>query len=130
MYRDLEHVDQPRYHYDHRLDRIGYAVMDGFCYDIVHGHHTAFAYLKHSPCTAEATLRKALRLSVSCGQFSYTNIKPACSLRWIPAPLVRRSVTYLVTCPRRKLNCGTGCGCREDFCAYARDQADGKQYSG
>ena len=39
-----------------------------------------FAYLKDSPRNVEASLRRALQLRISCGQFSYANVKPACIL--------------------------------------------------
>jgi len=80
MCRDLKYFEEPHYQYDARLDRIGYAVMDGFCYDLVWGYRTAFAFLKHSPRNAEASVRRALQLRLSCGRFSYANIKPACIL--------------------------------------------------
>lgn len=81
---DLEHFNTPPYHFDRAHNRIGYKVMDGISYDVVYGYGTAFAYLnewtKGTLRHPEAALRQALQLRVSCGQFSYANINPACIL--------------------------------------------------
>lgn len=80
MCQDLQHFEEPKYHYDAQSDRIFYTVMDCPCYDVVYGYRTAFAYLKSSTVNSADGLRRALQLRISCGQFSYANIDPACIL--------------------------------------------------
>ena len=77
--------DDPKPHYDAALDRLGYRVMDTIDYEsAVYGYRTAFAHLHHAdnggfrdPASA---LKRALKLQVPCGKFSYANIQPECIL--------------------------------------------------
>eukprot|EP00971_Amphidinium_carterae_P340483 6478851-Amphidinium_carterae.1 len=58
--------------------RIGYKILDGIDYNVVHGYRTAFAYLQHRDKLQDrdAKLNRALALLVPCGQFAYSNFKP------------------------------------------------------
>jgi len=84
MCHDVQHFETPPYHCDRGGNRIGYKAMDGICFDVVYGYRTAFAYLnehmKNNFQDSKQALKSALKLRVSCGQFSYANIKPACIL--------------------------------------------------
>lgn len=72
-------VDEEQYYLDND-DRIGYKVMDSISFNVTYGYRTVFAYLKESDSGNlkhnDRTLEKVLCMNVSCGQFSYANIKP------------------------------------------------------
>jgi uncharacterized protein YegL len=72
--------DEPSYHFDRDTDMIGYKVHDTICYNVTYGYRTIFAYLKEadngSLKNPTATLSQVLTMPISCGQFSYANIKP------------------------------------------------------
>ena len=61
--------------------RYRYTKMDGVDWDLTYGYRTAFAVLheveQDGGRNADASLRRALGLRVTCGTFSYANIKPA-----------------------------------------------------
>lgn len=80
MCNDLLHFDEPKHRYNAVTDQIEYLVMDSYCPGIIYGYRTAFAYLKHSLRNNEANISRALRLRVSCGQFSYADVHPQCIL--------------------------------------------------
>ena len=77
--------DDPKPHYDAALDRLGYKVMDTIDYEsAVYGYRTAFAHLHHADNggfrDSASALKRALKLQVPCGKFSYANIQPECIL--------------------------------------------------
>ena len=82
MVDDVLNYDNPPYEKDAQNFRIGYVVRDNVEWGIVYGYRTAFAHLAEQEKeifvgdTAEANIKESLRLAVSCGQFSYSNIKP------------------------------------------------------
>lgn len=79
---DVENFDEPAYEVDTVNSRIGYSIMDSVDWDVVYGYRTAFAQLnEHEKGTlkgpsADESLRRALCLRVSCGQFSFAKIFP------------------------------------------------------
>jgi len=84
MLDQVRHVDDEPYFLDTSRDRIGYKVMDTISYEATYGYRTVFAYLKEADKgnlkNRDATLANVLTMPVSCGQFSYANISPACIL--------------------------------------------------
>ena len=80
MLDQVRRVDDEEYFLDSN-DRIGYKVMDSVSFNVTYGYRTVFAYLKESDKGKlkqnDNTLQKVLCMNVSCGQFSYANIKPA-----------------------------------------------------
>ncbi|VEU39668.1 unnamed protein product [Pseudo-nitzschia multistriata] len=72
--------DEPYYYLDRSTDKIGYKVQDTICYNVTYGYRTVFAYLKEADNSnlrdRNATLSRVLTMPISCGQFSYANIKP------------------------------------------------------
>ena len=72
--------DEPTYFKDPTADRIGYKVQDTVCYNVTFGYRTVFAYLKEADNgnlkDKDSTLSQVLTMQISCGQFSYANIKP------------------------------------------------------
>jgi uncharacterized protein YegL len=72
--------DEPFYHSDPNSDQIGYKVQDTICYNVTYGYRTVFAYLKEADSgnlkDQDTTLARVLTMPISCGQFSYANIKP------------------------------------------------------
>jgi len=72
--------DEPSYHLDSNADTIGYKVQDTICYNVTYGYRTVFAYLKEADNgnlkDENSTLSHVLTMPISCGQFSYANIKP------------------------------------------------------
>ena len=82
MLDQVRRVDEePAYHLDPSSDRIGYKVMDTISYEATYGYRTVFAYLKEADKgklkNKDSTLASVLTMPVSCGQFSYADIKPA-----------------------------------------------------
>ena len=85
MCADAPCFDDPKPHYDSGLDRLGYKVMDGIDYEsAIYRYRTAFAHLHAADNNVfrdpAAALKRALKLQVPCGKFSYANIKPECIL--------------------------------------------------
>jgi hypothetical protein len=72
--------DEPSYHLNRDDDRIGYKIQDTISYQVTYGYRTVFAYLKEADNgnlkNRDATLSRVLTMPISCGQFSYANIKP------------------------------------------------------
>jgi hypothetical protein len=72
--------DEPSYQSDQDSDRIGYKIQDTISYKVTHGYRTVFAYLKEADNGKlkhrDITLSRVLTMPISCGQFSYANIKP------------------------------------------------------
>ena len=72
--------DEPLYHLDQESDRIGYKIQDAISYKVTYGYRTVFAYLKEADkgnlTNRDSTLSRVLTFPISCGQFSYANIKP------------------------------------------------------
>ena len=72
--------DEPSYYLDHHADMIGYKVHDTISYNVTFGYRTAFAYLKEADSgnlkDANVTLSRVLTMPISCGQFSYANLRP------------------------------------------------------
>ncbi|VEU39667.1 unnamed protein product [Pseudo-nitzschia multistriata] len=72
--------DEPMYHLDRVSDRIGYKIQDTISYNVTYGYRTIFAYLKEADNgnlnNPAGTLARVLTMPISCGQFSYANIKP------------------------------------------------------
>jgi uncharacterized protein YegL len=72
--------DEPFYYLDPNADRIGYKVQDTICYNVTYGYRTVFAYMKEADNgnlkDTNSTLSQVLTMPISCGQFSYANIKP------------------------------------------------------
>jgi Mg-chelatase subunit ChlD len=79
MLDQVRRVDDEPYFLDGH-DRIGYKVMDTVSFEVTYGYRTVFAYLKESDKgnlkDNTGTLNKMLSMPVSCGQFSYANIRP------------------------------------------------------
>mmetsp|Transcript_1454 Transcript_1454/g.3035 ORF Transcript_1454/g.3035 Transcript_1454/m.3035 type:complete len:1153 (-) Transcript_1454:103-3561(-) len=84
MLDQVKRVDEEPYYLDHETDKIGYKVMDTISFNVTYGYRTIFAYLKEANNgnlkMKDITLANALNMPVSCGQFSYANISPACIL--------------------------------------------------
>ena len=82
--QDVKQFDSPAYVCDRGENHIGYKVMDGVCYDVVYGYKTAFATLQEAENgnfqDPQDAKKSVMKLRVSCGQFSYSNIHPACIL--------------------------------------------------
>ncbi len=72
--------DEPFYHLDQDSGRIGYKIQDTISYKVTYGYRTVFAYLKEADGgnlkDKDETLSRVLTMPISCGQFSYANIKP------------------------------------------------------
>ena len=72
--------DEPLYHLDQGSGKIGYKIQDTISYNVTYGYRTIFAYLKEADNgnlkDQDATLSRVLIMPISCGQFSYANIKP------------------------------------------------------
>ena len=72
--------DEPLYYLDDDATRIGYKVQDTICYNLTYGYRTVFAYLKEADNgnlkDPNTVLSRVLTMPISCGQFSYANIKP------------------------------------------------------
>lgn len=81
MLDHVRRVDDEPYIFDPVEDRIGYKVLDTISYQVTYGYRTVFAYLKEAANgnlrNRRSTLQRVLVMPVSCGQFSYANIKPA-----------------------------------------------------
>lgn len=79
----IDHVkkieDEP-YYIDKETGFIGYKVMDTISYNINYGYTTIFAYLKEAGNgnlkNKDKRLADVICMPLSCGQFSYANIKP------------------------------------------------------
>lgn len=73
MINDVQEMSKYPYTVDSYNKRVGYKIKDSVDCDIVYGYCTAFSYLKEYQRknlvgeVADANLRKALRLRVSCG---------------------------------------------------------------
>lgn len=84
MIDQVRKVDEEPYFLDPCTDRIGYKVMDSISYDVTYGYRTVFAYLKEADKknlkNEDETLKHALSMPISCGQFSYAEIAPQCIL--------------------------------------------------
>jgi hypothetical protein len=81
MLDQVRHVDdEPSYHLDQDSDKIGYKIQDAISYKVTYGYRTIFAYLKEADDgnlkDKDNTLSRVLTMPISCGQFSYANIKP------------------------------------------------------
>jgi len=78
--------DQPAYKYSPASDSVGYLEHDSVNYSLAYGYRTVFAYLNElekdhvRPDKKAGFNERHLRMQVSCGQFSYANINPACIL--------------------------------------------------
>lgn len=81
MLDHVRRVDSEPYIFDPENDRIGYKVLDSISYNVTFGYQTIFTYLKEADNGSlrhkKETLDRVLLMPVSCGQFSYANIKPA-----------------------------------------------------
>ena len=85
MCADVQCFDDPKPHYDKGSDRLGYKIMDGIDYEsAVYRYRTAFAHLNAADSgtfrNPGEALKRALKLQVPCGKFSYANIEPDCIL--------------------------------------------------
>ncbi len=85
MINQVRKLDEdPKYHFDEETNRIGYEVMDSISYEATYGYRTVFAYMREADRgklrDACETLNNALAMPISCGQFSYAEIAPACIL--------------------------------------------------
>ncbi len=80
MLDQVRKVDEEPYHLDKETDRIGYKVMDSISYEATYGYRTVFAYIQEAERGnlrhEDETLKRALTMPVSCGQFSYAEISP------------------------------------------------------
>ena len=86
MCRQVNLFNEPPYVYNSELDQVGYSEHDAISYTLTYGYRTLFAYL-HEMDKGEVKAAhvnnfedRHLHLQVSCGQFSYANIDPACVL--------------------------------------------------
>jgi hypothetical protein len=86
MCSQVNNFNKPAYVYDPQSDRVGYSEHDTINYSLTYGYRTIFAYLREldngnvkSTHTANFD-QQHLHMQVSCGQFSYANINPACIL--------------------------------------------------
>lgn len=86
MSSQVTHYNEPKPFYNRELDKIGYQEHDSISYTLSYGYRTVFSYLKEID---EGNVKdnfkskfdeRHLTMQVSCGQFSYCNIKPACIL--------------------------------------------------
>ena len=86
MCSQVNSFDKPAYHYNSQTDQIGYTDHDTISYSLTYGYRTLFAYMgEMDKGNVKATHKgsfeqKHLHMQVSCGQFSYANINPACIL--------------------------------------------------
>lgn len=78
MLNQVRRVADEPYHLDPVGQRIGYKVMDTISYEVTYGYRTVFAYLQEYDRgnVDDETLGRVLTMPVSCGQFSYADIKP------------------------------------------------------
>eukprot|EP00980_Cylindrotheca_fusiformis_P025927 scaffold14918_cov77-Cylindrotheca_fusiformis.AAC.1 len=78
MLSQVRRVDDEQYYLDPIEQRIGYKVMDTVSYEVTYGYRTVFAYLREYDRgnVNDDTLKRVLTMPVSCGQFSYANIRP------------------------------------------------------
>jgi hypothetical protein len=78
MLNHVQCVDDPPYYLDPAKQLIGYRVMDSVSYHRLYGYRTAFAYLREYDRgnVNDETLKRVLGMRLSCGQFSYANIRP------------------------------------------------------
>eukprot|EP00980_Cylindrotheca_fusiformis_P018989 scaffold6361_cov124-Cylindrotheca_fusiformis.AAC.2 len=78
MLNQVRRVDDEQYYLDPIEERIGYKVMDTVSYEVTFGYRTVFAYLREYDRgnVKDDTLKRVLTMPVSCGQFSYANIRP------------------------------------------------------
>lgn len=86
MCSQVNSFNLPPYYYNAQLDQIGYSEHDTISYALTYGYRTLFAYL-HEMEKGEIQSahmgefeERHLHMQVSCGQFSYANIDPACIL--------------------------------------------------
>ncbi|CAE7561739.1 unnamed protein product [Symbiodinium sp. CCMP2592] len=79
MCLDLKDFDFQSADYIFEDGKIGYKILDGICWNVVHGYHTAFAYLheagKGNIRDSDLVLDKALQLRIPCARFSYAGMK-------------------------------------------------------
>ena len=81
MLDQVRRVDEePSYYFDEESGRIGYKIQDTISYKVTYGYRTVFSYLKEADNgnlkDRDVTLSQVLTMPISCGQFSYANIKP------------------------------------------------------
>ena len=86
MCAQVNMFNKPPYTYNQQKDKIGYSEHDTISYSLTYGYRTLFAYLNEldkgnvKPEHAEKFEKRHIHMLVSCGQFSYANINPACIL--------------------------------------------------
>lgn len=86
MCSQVNSFNKPAYEYNNQLDLVGYLEHDSVSYSKSYGYRTVFAYLHEfdkGNVRSEHTSKfeeKHLHMQISCGQFSYANINPACIL--------------------------------------------------
>jgi hypothetical protein len=78
MLNHVRRVEDEPYKLDLVKQRIGYKVMDSISYEVTYGYRTVFAYLREydSGNVNDETLERVLSMPISCGQFSYADIRP------------------------------------------------------